>query len=68
MITKKHNELNGYENPQEKNVCSSSEYYWKMDSYVQMGESIVPIHYLVDDKGQVQLITMGTVNWALTAT
>ena len=39
----------------------------KMDSYVQTGESIVPIHYLVDDKGQVQLITMGTVNWALTA-
>ncbi|MCP4309685.1 MAG: sulfatase-like hydrolase/transferase [Bacteroidetes bacterium] len=39
----------------------------KMDSYVQIGESIVPIHYLVDDKGQVQLITMGTVNWALTA-
>ena len=39
----------------------------KMDSYVQTGESIVPIHYLVDDQGQVQLITMGTVNWALTA-
>jgi hypothetical protein len=38
-----------------------------MDSYVQIGEGIVPIHYLVDDKGQVQLITMGTVNWALTA-
>ena len=25
MITKQKNELNGYENPQEKNVCSSSE-------------------------------------------
>jgi arylsulfatase A-like enzyme len=39
----------------------------KMDRYVQTGEGIVPIHYLVDDMGQVQLITMGTVNWALTA-
>ena len=39
----------------------------KMDSYVQTGKGIVPIHYLVDDKGQVQLITMGAVNWVLTA-
>jgi len=38
-----------------------------MDSYAQIGEGIVPIHYLVDDKGQVQLITIGTVNWALSA-
>jgi len=39
----------------------------RMDSYVQTGKGIVPIHYLVDDNGQVQLITMGAVNWALTA-
>ncbi len=37
-----------------------------LDSYVQTGQGIVPTHYLVDEKGQVQLITMGTVNWALT--
>jgi len=39
----------------------------RMDSYVQTGEGIVPIHYLVDDNDRVQLITMGAVNWALTA-
>lgn len=38
-----------------------------MDSYVQTGYGIVPIHYLVDDKGQVQLITMDAVSWVLTA-
>jgi len=38
----------------------------KMDSYVQTGHGIVPIHYLVDDAGQVQLITMDAVSWALT--
>jgi len=37
----------------------------KMDSYVQTGHGIVPIHYLVDDKGQVQLITMDAISWAL---
>ena len=37
-----------------------------LDSYVQTGQGIVPTHYLVDKKGQVLLITMGTVNWALT--
>jgi len=39
----------------------------KMDSYAQTGHGIVPIHYLVDDKGQVQLITMDAVSWVLTA-
>jgi choline-sulfatase len=39
----------------------------KMDSYVQTGHGILPIHYLVDNKGQVQLITMDAVSWALTA-
>ncbi len=38
----------------------------KMDSYVQTGHGIVPIHYLVDDAGQVQLITMDAVSWVLT--
>jgi len=37
----------------------------KMDSYVQTGHGIVPIHYLVDDKGQVQLITMDAISWVL---
>ncbi len=37
-----------------------------LDSYVQTGQGIVPTHYLVDDQGRVQLITMSTVNWALT--
>jgi len=37
-----------------------------VDSYVQTGYGIVPTHYLVDAKGRVQLITMSTVNWALT--
>lgn len=38
-----------------------------MNSYVQTGHGIVPTHYLVDSKGRVQLITMTTVNWALTS-
>ncbi len=38
----------------------------KMDSYVQTGQGIVPVHYLVDNMGQVQLITMDAVNWVLT--
>jgi hypothetical protein len=38
----------------------------KLDSYAQTGQGIVPTHYLVDNKGRVQLITMTTVNWALT--
>ncbi|MHC4401152.1 MAG: hypothetical protein ACYTG0_15865 [Planctomycetota bacterium] len=38
----------------------------KMDSYAQTGCGIVPTHYLVDSDGRVQLITMTTVNWALT--
>jgi hypothetical protein len=36
------------------------------DSYVQTGYGILPIHYLVDAQRRVQLITMATVNWALT--
>jgi len=36
-----------------------------LDSYAQTGESIVPTHYLVDDEGRVQLITMSYTNWAL---
>ena len=38
----------------------------KLDSYAQTGDGILPIHYLVDGKGQVQLITMATINWVLT--
>lgn len=36
-----------------------------LDSYVQTGCGIVPMHYLVDQKGRVQLITIATVNWLL---
>lgn len=36
------------------------------DCYAQTGRGIVPTHYLVDTDGRVQLITMTTVNWALT--
>ena len=36
------------------------------DSYVQTGYGILPTHYLVDAQRRVQLITMATVNWALT--
>ena len=38
----------------------------KLDCYAQTGRGIVPTHYLVDAQGRVQLITMSTVNWALT--
>ncbi len=38
----------------------------KLDSYAQTGYGVVPTHYLVDSYGRVQLITMSTVNWALT--
>ena len=37
----------------------------KLDCYAQTGWGIVPTHYLVDAVGRVQLITMATVNWAL---
>jgi hypothetical protein len=37
----------------------------RMESYAQTGRGIVPTHYLVDQDGRVQLITMSTVNWAL---
>ena len=37
----------------------------KLDCYAQTGWGIVPTHYLVDVEGRVQLITMSTVNWAL---
>ncbi len=37
----------------------------KLDCYSQIGRSIVPTHYLVDDAGRVQLITMASVNWVL---
>jgi hypothetical protein len=38
----------------------------KLDCYAQTGRGILPIHYLVDTAGRVQLITHETVNWALT--
>ncbi len=37
----------------------------ELDCYAQTGWGIVPTHYLVDTGGRVQLITMSTVNWAL---
>lgn len=36
-----------------------------LDSYAHTGWGVTPTHYLVDDQGRVQLITMSTVNWAL---
>jgi len=36
-----------------------------LDSYVQTGYGVVPTHYLVDQNGRVQLITLSTVNWVL---
>ncbi len=39
----------------------------KLDCYAQTGWGIVPTHYLVDAEGRVQLITMSTVNWALSS-
>ena len=37
----------------------------KLDCYAQTGRGVVPIHYLVDQAGRVQLITQSTVNWVL---
>ncbi|VGO12997.1 hypothetical protein PDESU_01551 [Pontiella desulfatans] len=36
-----------------------------LDSYAHTGWGSVPTHYLVDQSGRVQLITMQSVNWAL---
>lgn len=36
-----------------------------LDSYLQIGQGIVPTHYLVDGDGRVQLVTMSYTNWAL---
>ena len=33
--------------------------------YAQTGRGVLPIHYLVDDAGRVQLITQSMMNWAL---
>ena len=38
-----------------------------LDSYAHTGYGSVPTHYLVDEAGRLQLITMQTVNWALSA-
>lgn len=38
----------------------------KLDCYAQTGYGILPIHYLTDQAGRVQLITQESVNWALT--
>jgi hypothetical protein len=38
-----------------------------VDSYVQTGYAVLPIHYLVDAQGRVQLITQATINWVLAA-
>lgn len=37
----------------------------ELDSYIQTGRAIQPIHYLVDSDGRVQLITSSIVNWVL---
>lgn len=37
----------------------------ELDSYLQTGRAIQPIHYLVDSDGRVQLITSSIVNWVL---
>ena len=37
----------------------------ELDSYIQTGRAIQPIHYLVDSDGRVQLITSSFVNWTL---
>ena len=37
----------------------------RLDCYAQTGRAIVPIHYLVDSAGRVQLITHSNVDWAL---
>jgi hypothetical protein len=37
----------------------------KLDCYSQTGYGVLPIHYLVDDAGVVQLITQEAVNYAL---
>jgi len=36
-----------------------------LDCYVQTGQAILPIHYLVDTAGRLQLITQENTNWAL---
>ena len=37
----------------------------RLDCYAQTGYGILPIHYLVDEAGRVQLITQADTNWAL---
>ena len=34
--------------------------------YVQSGEGILPVHYLLDEDRRPQLITFGLIAWALT--
>jgi len=37
----------------------------QFDCYIQTGQGILPIHYLVDTAGRLQLITQENTNWAL---
>lgn len=37
----------------------------RLDCYAQTGYGILPIHYLVDEAGRVQLVTQADTNWAL---
>jgi hypothetical protein len=37
----------------------------KMDCYAQTGRGVLPIHYLVDSGGRVQLVTQSDTNFAL---
>lgn len=36
-----------------------------LHSYAQIGEGILPIHYLLDDHRRPQLVTAGLISWAL---
>jgi hypothetical protein len=36
------------------------------NTYVQSGEGILPVHYLLDEDRRPQLITFGLIAWALT--
>ena len=36
-----------------------------LHSYAQVGEGVLPIHYLLDGYGRPQLVTAGLISWAL---
>jgi hypothetical protein len=46
-------------------VTVENEHKVRLNSYVQTGQGVLPVHYLLDEQNRPQLITSSIVSWAL---